>query len=149
LPLRPITHSDRDFLHQRRQTRQFLKFELTIGIGEGHPLEPGCGETRSQRRPISAIHIMPQQPGMSCHGQDSQHLRNGVIGAAIVDNDNFIVSKVNAQSLFRLANRSGNRLLFIKGGNDQAQSGATADIHARSPLRMVKLGKRNILRNFS
>jgi hypothetical protein len=103
---------------------EVIEMKLAVGIGERDEVEPSGLEPRAQGSSVSLVDVMLQETNMGTMGRFRASDGSCVIAAAIIDNEDFVVSTKPSEGLVRFGDGLAKAGGFVKGGKDKRQARA-------------------------
>jgi len=134
LPVDAEADDDRRALRHQCERHEVAQVELPVGVGERHAAEPRRLEAGPQRRPVAAVDAQADQPHARPTRGDCFDGRRGAVGAAVIDDEDFVLLESRSQHVVGLGDGEGDALDLVVGGqNERQRQGDEGRVHAGSP----------------
>jgi hypothetical protein len=101
---------------------KLLQVELTVAIGQEHVIHPRTIESRSHRGPVPTIPRVCDDPELRDTLPQTRQDSRGVVGAAVVDDDDLELGSESAADLSSLRHYWSDIALFVETGDHDGQT---------------------------
>jgi hypothetical protein len=118
LPTHAVADDHGGLVGQGSEALQVGKVELAVGVGEGDQVTAGGLEAGAQGRPVAAVDVVPQQPDARPLPSDLGDDGGGLIAAAIVHDEDFVIPGEAGQGVVGFGDGLGDAGGFVVGGED-------------------------------